>query len=85
MRAVGPYRTEMPWHTALTVLTVARLSRLKDFQYPAGVRARRSRPEKAARCMFLARVCVSTVSIVCARDGHVAQASKLLSIPANRV
>jgi hypothetical protein len=45
MRAVGPYRTEMPWHTALTVLTVARLSRLKDFQYPAGVRARRSRPD----------------------------------------
>jgi hypothetical protein len=32
-----------------------------------------------------AGVCVSTVSIVCARDGHVAQASKFLSIPANRV
>jgi hypothetical protein len=63
MRAVGQYRTEMPWHTALTVLTVARLPRLKDFQYPAGVRARRSRPERTARCIFLARVCVSTVSI----------------------
>jgi hypothetical protein len=71
MRAVGQYRTEMPWHT---VLTVARPSRLKDFQYPAG-RPRPSQPTGEGGEMYVpgpnAGLCVSTVSIVCARDGCV--------------